>query len=380
MSATPRPPHTPCLDLLRGDPLPPAGARNDPDLYAAARREGLLPVIIDRLRERGWDGVDGETRAALEHERRAAIALATLATLDVTTVLGALRSAGVHALVIKGAALAHTHYPAPWLRPRIDTDLLIRRDDVAAAQATFIALGAAAIPHVTGEYVMSQFHYARTDAAACRHVYDVHWRIANPLIFAESLSYDEIATAAVPLTALGDGARAPGSVHALLLACIHRAAHHGGRGPLIWLFDIHLIAESLDEAGCAVVAKEAIARRIATVTAAAVGEAHAAFGGRNSGILADRLAGAGREEPSARFLHPRSRAVAAIHELRSLAGHRNRLRLAREWLLPPAVYMRGTYAPGSWWPLPVLYAVRAVRGAARWCRPESRRSDPERRG
>ena len=36
-------------------------------------------------------------------------------------------------------------------------------------------------------------------------------------------------------------------VHALLVACIHRVAHHRGTERLIWLLDIHLLASRLEE-------------------------------------------------------------------------------------------------------------------------------------
>lgn len=377
MSAPPLPPDYAFLDLLRGNPAPATAAWHSSALYQAARREGLLPLVVDRLARQGWNGIREDMREALERERRAAIALATVANRDLAQVLHALHSSGIEALVLKGAALAHTHYTAPWLRPRIDADLLVRRADVDAVHAVFRAMGAAYLRHVTGEHVMSQFHYVRADTAGCRHVYDVHWRIANPAVFAQALSYDEMAGAAVRIPALGERAHSPGPVHALLLAGIHRAAHHGGKGPLVWLFDVHLMAGALDEQGCRMVAAEAMSRRIAAVTAATAAAAHAAFAGRNTALIADLLAGAGRDEPSARFLVPRTRAMAAIDELRSLDGTRARLRLAREWLLPPAVYMRGTYAPGSWWPLPALYLVRAVRGAIRWCRSRPSGSEAE---
>ena len=50
---------------------------------------------------------------------------------EVVRVLAALAAAGVPALVFKGTALAYTRYPDPALRPRLDTDLFIRLEDVA---------------------------------------------------------------------------------------------------------------------------------------------------------------------------------------------------------------------------------------------------------
>lgn len=366
MSAAPLPPACGFLAILRSPGAPATAGWNSAALYDAARDEGLSPLVIEQVRARGWPGVSDELRTSLERERRDAIALGTVSALDLAVVIGALRAAGVHPIVTKGAALAHTHYGQPWLRPRVDTDLLIRRRDIDATHAAFASLGAAYIPHVTGRYVMSQFHYVRTDRAGCRHLYDVHWRIVNPMAFADTLSYEEIAEQAVPLAACGEGALAPGAVHALLLAAVHRAAHHAGGGPRLWLFDIHLLAESLDEAGRSAVIREAVARRVAAITAASLEAAHAAFGGAATRELAAGLAGAAGE-PSARFLRPRRRFWEALDELRSLPGVRRRAQLAREWLFPPVSYIRAAYGRDRRLPLPLLYMVRALTGARRWC-------------
>lgn len=373
MSAAVRLPDRGLLDILSGSADPVTEGWGTSAFYDAARDEGVLPVVLDCVARRGWPGVGDQLRASLERERDAAVALAALSSIDLIQALAALSAAGVHPLVIKGAALAHTHYARPSLRPRIDTDLLIRARDIDAAHAVFRSLGAEYIPHVTGSFVMSQFHYASTDRAGCRHVYDVHWRIANPQVFAAVLSYEEMAAQAVGIPALGAGARAPGTVHALLLACIHRAAHHGGTGPLIWLLDLHRLAGSLDDGQSQSLIAEATSRGVAAVTEAALRDAHAICGGIATRRLAAALAGDtdGGAEPSARFLMSRSRLSEALDELRALPGVRARLRLAREWMFPTAEYMRATYAPTSRLPLPLLYFTRAVAGAFRWHRHRS---------
>ena len=370
MSAAVRLPDRGLLDILSGSADPVTDGWGTSAFYDAARAEGVLPVVLDCVAQRGWPGVSDQLRARLERERDAAVALAALSSMDLIRVLAALSAAGVHPLVIKGAALAHTHYARPSHRPMIDTDLLIRARDIDAAHAVFRSLGAEYIPHVTGSLVMSQFHYASTDRAGCQHVYDVHWRIANRQVFAAVLSYEEMAAQAIGVPALGASARAPGTVHALLLACIHRAAHHGGTGPLIWLLDIHRLAGSLGDGESRSLVAEATSRAIAAVTEAALRDAHAICGGIATTRLAAALAGVAGEgaEPSARFLTSRSRVSETLDELRALPGGRPRLRLVREWIFPPAEYMRATYAPASRLPLPLLYLTRAVAGALGWHR------------
>ncbi len=64
--------------------------------------------------------------------RRAAAAQALAADLldsELRRVVAACGEAGVRAVLIKGAALAYTHYRLPHLRPRSDSDLVIMESD-----------------------------------------------------------------------------------------------------------------------------------------------------------------------------------------------------------------------------------------------------------
>ena len=58
-----------------------------------------------------------------------------------------LSEAGIRHVFLKGAHLAATVYPAPWLRPLRDIDLLVAPDDVARAQALLLAHGGAMKRH-----------------------------------------------------------------------------------------------------------------------------------------------------------------------------------------------------------------------------------------
>jgi hypothetical protein len=58
----------------------------------------------------------------------------------------------------------------------------------------------------------------------------------------------------------------------------------------------------------------------------------------------------------------------AMSDWRRIRGVRARVRFIREHLFPPAGYMRHRYGISSRFALPVLYAHRAVTGAAKWLR------------
>ena len=61
--------------------------------------------------------------------RRISGLLEILQRRETVTVLEALTQRGIRPLLMKGAPLAYTHYRSPHLRPRGDTDVLIRRVD-----------------------------------------------------------------------------------------------------------------------------------------------------------------------------------------------------------------------------------------------------------
>src|SRR4029077_4865821 len=77
------------------------------------------------------------------------------------------------------------------------------------------------------------------------HALDVHWKIANRHVIARATSHGDLASRSVAVPALGEAAREVSHADALFLACLHRAAHHHDSEELLWLYDIHLIAEPL---------------------------------------------------------------------------------------------------------------------------------------
>ena len=113
----------------------PAGGLSEPAI-AAARRHRVHLLIADALTRRhgetDWGATLGrELRTcAVLHPRREAVLSATLDRLH---------AANVEVLLLKGAGLAYLAYKAPYLRPRVDTDLLIRREALEPAHAALIA-------------------------------------------------------------------------------------------------------------------------------------------------------------------------------------------------------------------------------------------------
>src|SRR5947207_7718192 len=107
------------------------------------------------------------------------------------------------------------------------------RDVVARALA---ALGYQRVSEIDGELAIGQFHFQKHDRNRLFHALDVHWRVSNVRAFADVLTYEELASDAVSVPSLSGDAWSPSPVHALLVACVHRVAHHGATEDLLWLF------------------------------------------------------------------------------------------------------------------------------------------------
>lgn len=355
-------------DWLRRPPAP-ASKHLTADACACARDEGVAALLYRALRDaRLLDVQSDAVRASLAAEARRQIAFEAVRRPEITRVIEALASADAPPIVFKGAALAYSHYSEPWLRQRADTDLLIRAGDLVHVEAALAAIGYTRVPRPNGEHVTHQqifaAHRGGTDIAL-----DVHWKIADPQVFADVLSYDDLAAHAVPVPALGRDARAPDAVHALVIACTHRVAHHFDRERLQFICDIDRLARSLTDDEWARLIAIAGERRVRAVVARGLELADSLFGTPIPGFVRQGLARRNGAEPSAAYLRRHLRKIdILISDLRALDGA-GRLRLIVEHLFPPRDFLIASTGPASPAQLPWRYVQRILRGARRWFTP-----------
>ena len=322
-----------------------------PDLPNRPGLEDQTDLIVSVLRESAFR----EAAADLVRER----ALKELC--------GGLAEAGVPPLLMKGAHVAYACYARPDLRPRVDTDLLIDPADRERAHRVLVALGYHEAPQSGGDLLMYQVSYELKGAGATTHVVDVHWRISNAQRFGKFLSHAEILREAIPLAGLGP-ALGPSPVHAVLLACVHRVAHHLDTPRLIWSYDLYLLGRMLSVAEWDRVAVLAGERGVAAACERSLsGAASLLGGGPPAGTMTALASAASREGSSVDYLDARRPHIhRVVADFRALDSWRDRWRLARQHVFPAPAYMRSVYAPSSRAPLAVLYLRRAWWGALRW--------------
>lgn len=339
----------------------------DARLLAHAEAHGVAPLLADRLGEADLTAsLAPGVRAALEGARRGAVLLEAVQTPHMVRVLGALVAAGVAPIVFKGAALAVTHYRASWLRPHSDVDLLVPPEQAALAGAILERQGCRKAARPEGALVTYQTRFLGA-AGAVDCAYDLHWRVADPQLFGHLFDYESLRAEGVsgPVA----GALMPGPVHALLIACVHRVAHHFDTDRLLLLWDIDRIARGLTTVDWERFVALAEAGGIRAVCLRGVDLAARLLDTPVPPEVRARLA-AGVDEPSARFVGGTIRRVDVLRsDMARLPGWKARLTLVREHLFPSPAYMAARYGVERSWLLPVLYVDRVLRGVGGWFRP-----------
>ena len=301
-------------------------------------------------------------RAFLERESRFFGFQSVLRKHEIERVLTLFKNAGISPILLKGFPLSYTLYPEPYLRPGYDIDILIRHDRLETARKILGDAGYRFPNAVSGEYVSHECTAKRVDERGVEHALDLHWKIANPLIFSELFSFDELSAAARELTAVRGG-RTVTDATAFVYACIHRVAHHHDSDRLLWLMDIDLLARGFDDSGWAEVLRIASAKQVRGVCLRGLERAQAAFRTPIPEPVRAALSEGAGTEPAAPFLEGAAPRVTDIRSnLRTLKRPGEKLRYLRELAFPPADYMLAKYGRPNKLFLPLLYAARAASG------------------
>jgi hypothetical protein len=352
--------------LLRG--AEPGPIPDEAVLLDTARAEGVLALCRDRLRRSpAWAQYPGTLRAALTRDAYQEVAVEMMRATELREVLEALARQGLPVLLLKGAALAYTLYPEPHLRSRCDTDLLLpSREEAERAWRVMQTLGYNWPGTMHGDLISYELVCDKTSHGGLSHALDVHWRWSNAALFAERFTFTELAAAAMPVLALGPSARGLGLAHTLLLACVHRFVNLGMgiADRLIWLYDIHLLAQHLNDELWRTFTTLAEERALCGPCLDGVDNARALLATPLPDEILSRLrAGAEREGFDPCQFRPRWRYE--WQTFRALPSTAMRLRRLGQLLFPNVGHMRDRYGfRHSLW-LPWFYGVRIVQGIAK---------------
>lgn len=335
-----------------------------------ARRHGMHLVVAERAqRAEAADLVDGFDE--LVREVRAAVIIEAARTHELLRIVDALAGASISALWFKGAALAYSIYARPDLRPSTDSDLLIHPRDRERAFDTFKRLGYEPEAQITGDLIMAQRCVTRR-TGPLMHAIDIHWKLVNPIRYADLMNFEDLWPSAVSLPALSPRARMPSPADHLVISCLHRVAHHQNTKHLLWLYDIQLLSRSLNEQQRGAAIARARACDLNAICHIGLTMVHQAFGGIDPSFLEAFNRKDAGDAIAPAFLSPESNQMALTRQdWRELKGVGPRFRLVRQHLFPSAAYIRSIYPRVPTLLLPLAYAARVLRGAPRWFAPRA---------
>ncbi len=342
------------------------------EILKLAGLHGVQALLSEALHADAGEGAwPSEITGSLRSVARSQALWDLAVEFELNTLLPALAERGIDVLLFKGAPLAHSLYSKPHLRTRCDTDMLVPFAQRRSAHEALLEAGYEARNLSPGGFLASSTQgYGKRLRMGAQHEIDLHWRLSNSAMYAETFSFDALAASAAAVPALGDAARMPSLVHAMLIACMHRTSHLrapveiGGvsyteANRLVWLYDIHLLAGAFTPQDWTRLADLADAKRLRAIVSDGLAVCRRTFETEVPARIMDRLDAPGPRELSARYLRPGavSRAWA---ETRALHGWRRRIQFVRERLFPPADYMLRTYRQRGRVLLPWLYLRRIL--------------------
>jgi hypothetical protein len=348
---------------LRGGPSP--WAELEPHVHTReflerAEHHGVQALLYHRMRDREeWQAWPNAVRNGLEQASKAGVAQEMLRTHHLARVLEEFDRAGVRCLLMKGEALALSHYVTPGTRARCDSDLFIPPGDIEAAKQAVLDANLSILSQI---YKSHQFTVNRAGDSFGVVQFDVHWRISNHPQFARAISFEDAFEASVNVPGM-EKVRMLNSVDALLLACMHRMGNERhDRDRLIWINDIHALTTTMDIDELIEFAAKAVSLDVQAACLDGLSRSIACF----STPVPDRVIKI-LQSPELRspFLVriARSHLGLLINDWRILADRRSRLGLLRELFWPSSSYLLRKYDKNSKLWLPVLY-VRQILGGA----------------
>jgi hypothetical protein len=204
-------------------------------LLDSAKQAHLLPLLTCQLKASPlWDTLPAVVQAELSRAHRQAASYQLLRLEDLGQLLAWLRQQGIEPLVLKGTALAYSHYPDPAARPATDVDLLLPPTCRAQIEAGLIAQGFSRNLTLGDTPLSTQRTYYRSNRNGQPHAYDLHWTLSNSPFISAQFSYAELFSRAQWTPELEAYTLAPAD--ALTYACLHWTQHQSREDQrLIWL-------------------------------------------------------------------------------------------------------------------------------------------------
>lgn len=232
-------------------PIPVTSDENWRQWLTTVRHHNFTPLLYywlnnqtDPFRPPAW------VMDKLQYQHLASQAHAAYRWAETQHLLTVLTKAHIQPVVLKGTALAESHYPSPELRPSLDIDLLIPAAQYPQAKNALVQAGYA--PQIElddrGRQWACEEAFLSTQAPNGRSfLVELHWSLSpyNHQITHPPLA--ELFQRATAVAVDGFPMPIPNPVDALVHTVLHLYYGHPEDIRLIWLYDVHLLSQQLTE-------------------------------------------------------------------------------------------------------------------------------------
>lgn len=207
-----------------------------------ARAGGLAPLLHDALR--GCEWLPGAAAGCLQDAYHETAVFAGLMSVELNRVLQVLADAGLPAIVLKGAALGHTLYGNPALRPMTDLDLLLRQPDVPAAVAALKGCGyQSTVAEVRpGHTLEFENELVLRSPGTPSLAVELHWRLLDSPFYQAQIDEGWFWQTAQPARIAETDSLVLGTEANILHLSAHYVLHHKAQG-IRWICDLAGLVE-----------------------------------------------------------------------------------------------------------------------------------------
>jgi hypothetical protein len=163
-----------------------------------------------------------------------------------------LRIEKIEPVVLKGAAFGEMIYSDILQRPSADIDILVSKKEYEKARKIILQNG---YDSKRGERTREMDWICQEDFIPIgndkdrKHVVELHWGLSSHVQILNKIDTPLLIRQAVKVEGLNHSMLVLHPVHALIHTCAHLLYTHINELRLIWLYDIHLLAQSIERLG-----------------------------------------------------------------------------------------------------------------------------------
>ncbi|GAA0266964.1 hypothetical protein GCM10009127_03210 [Alteraurantiacibacter aestuarii] len=287
-------------------------------------------------------------------------------------VLELFHAAGIDVLVMKGTALAYSLYPSAAARSRTDSDLLVRKEQLARAREI---LGECGYDCLAQGRIFQESWWADSGIGFV-HSFDLHWQVTNMPALRRLFDVEECFARSRPLPKLCGSARGTDPVTTFMQGCVNQSLHEHygyyvdgeklkGTVRLIWLLDNHLLASSFSQEDWSELTGSVMQRHLAPICLAMLEQTVSLFGTQVPQATLEQWRAAPSTNWVTHYIGTANGFSRFRSDLQGCPDMRSRFDLVTARLCPGRDQMRERFPDLGDWPLPILYLLRLVAGPFR---------------